>query len=615
MIFRLPEPRRHALRWIVLVALSILAIDSRAEVPLPQTVAGTLLDRFLEAFNSGNRATLRTFLGEHFEAPDNDPAFLDAMADNQSRMFRLGNALVVEKLVESSPAAVKVLVKARATGMWSEISLFVKAAPPEYRIPVAPYQIVGFGVTSVGAPPPNAPGKRLSDAAIAKKIAALLTYLARADAFSGVAQVSRHGKPIYAQAFGLADRTWNVRNRIDTRFHLASITKMFTAVAVAQLVERGKLSYEDTVASVLPDYPNKEVARDVNIHQLLSHTSGLIGARALAEKGPRPLNAKTIAEWLPLFVDEPLRFRPGQRFEYSNAGYMLLGAIIEKASGQSYHDYVRDRVFQPAGMTDTDFYELDMDPPNLADGFMDGPGGSRRNNVRVLGVKGGPDTGAYSTAADMVRFHQALSGHKLLKESSLARLWTGVTEDSDSHREYGYGATIEGHNHQQIVSHSGGAPGVTNMFEMYPGSGYTVAILTNIDDDPNAIAYKIREWLLQGDEQLGHEPDAAPDLHAAVSISPGSTVGAPVSITVTLTNTGGTAHAAIVDLEVLDADGSKVNQQVTEGQKLDGGLARVYRYQWIPQAAGTYSINVGLFGPGWTPKLRFDTAISTITVR
>lgn len=599
---------------MVLVAFSILAIESRAEVPLPQTVAGTLLDRFLEAHNSGNRATLRAFLVEHFEAPGNDPAFLDGMADNQLRMFRVGKGLVVEKLVESSPAALKVLVKARATGMWSELSLFVKAAPPEYQIPVAPFQIVGFGVTTVAAPPPVAPGKRLNDTEIARKIAALLTYLARVDAFSGVAQVSRHGKPIYAQAFGLADRTWNVRNRVDTRFHLASITKMFTAVAVAQLVERGKLSYEDTVASVLPDYPNKEVAREVTIHQLLSHTSGLIGARALAEKSPQPRNARTIAEWLPLFVDEPLKFRPGQRFEYSNAGYMLLGKIIEKASGQGYYDYVRDNVFRPAGMADTDFHELDMDPPNLADGFMDGPDGSRRNNVRVLGVKGAPDTGAYSTGADMVRFHLALNRHKLLKESSLARLWTGVTEEADSHREYGYGASIEWLNHQKIISHGGGAPGVTNRFEMYPGSGYTVVILTNIDDDPNAIAYKIREWLMQGDGQQDRAPEAAPDLRTEVSVSPGSTVGAPVSITVTLTNTGGTAHAAIVDLEVLDANGAKVNQQVTEGQKLEGGRTRVYHYRWIPQAAGDYRVDVGLFGPGWTPKLRYDTAISAIAV-
>ena len=110
---------------------------------------------------------------------------------------------------------------------------------------------------------------------------------------------------------------------------------------------------------------------------------------------------------------------------------------------------------------------------------------------------------------------------------------------------------------------------------MYPGSGYTVVILTNIDDDPNAIAYKIREWLMQGDGQQDRAPEAAPDLRTEVSVSPGSTVGAPVSITVTLTNTGGTAHAAIVDLEVLDANGAKVNQQVTEGQKLEGGRTRV----------------------------------------
>jgi CubicO group peptidase (beta-lactamase class C family) len=609
------EPCGRRLQWIVLIALIALVVNARAQVPLPQTVAGTLLNQFLEAFNSGNRATLRDFLGKNVLVPDNQATIADVMTDDQSRMFRLSKGWVVGRIVDSSPAAVKVLVKARATGMWSEISLFVTAAPPDYKLPAAPYQIVGLGIAEVPAPPALAPGKKLSDIEIARRTAALMKYLAEADAFSGTVLIARNGKPIYAQAFGLANRIWNIRNRIDTRFNLASITKMFTAVAVAQLVEAGKLSYEDTLAAVLPAYPNKDVAQNVTIHQLLSHTSGLIGARALARKGPEPQGAKAISEWLPIFVDEPLASRPGQRFDYSNAGYMLLGAIIEKASGQNYYEYVRQHVFRPAGMMDTDFYELDKDPPDLAEGFMDGPRGSRLNNALAITVKGGAHTGAYSTGADMVKFHLALTNYKLLNEGSLARLWTGVTEDADSHREYGYGADVEGRGDQQIVGHGGGWLGITNKFEIYPRSGLTVVILSNIDSEPNAIAYKIREWLTQGAAGSSDDFEAPPHLRTAVSLSPASTVGAPVSITVTLENVGGTAHASIVDLEILDASGSKVNQQVIEGQKLHGRRTRTYRFQWTPSAGGEYSVNVGVFGPGWTPKLRFDTGISSFAVR
>jgi CubicO group peptidase (beta-lactamase class C family) len=600
---------------ILLIVLIAGSMTSRAEVPLPQTVAGRLLGQYLYACNSADRATLRTFIAENFLIPHNDPAFVDRMVADESNRYRLSQGLVVEQLVESSDAAIKVLARARATGAWSEISLFVTAAPPDYQVPAAPYQIVALGVSGVPTPRAALSRKKLSDAEIARRTGALVSFLAGADAFSGTVYVARNGKKIYGQAFGLASKTWNIRNRIDTRFNLASITKMFTAVAVAQLVEQGKLSYEDTVAAVLPAYPNQEVARQVTIHQLLSHTSGLIGARALAEKGSEPLTAKSVASRLPLFVDEPLSFRPGQRFDYSNAGFVLLGLIVEKASGQSYYDYVRDHVFRPAGMTDTDFIELEKDPPNLADGFMDAPDGTRLNNILVHTAKGAPDTGAFSTGADMVRFHQALAGHKLLNEKSVSRLWTGVTEEPGNHREYGYGAYLEGLSDQQVVSHGGGAPGVTNRFEMYPRAGVSVVILSNIDDDPAAIAHKIREWMMQGHQEQDPAAESAPELSVAVSVSTSSIVGASTAITVSITNTGGTAHACIVDLEILDASGVKVNQQVTEGQKLHGGGTRIYRHEWTPPAAGVYTVNLGVFGAGWRPKIRFDTAIATIAVR
>jgi CubicO group peptidase (beta-lactamase class C family) len=582
---------------------------------LPDTIAAKRLNGFLDALNSGDRARLKSFLAAHFALPANDPGLLDRMTDDDRKIYTLGGGIEVKAVLESSPAAIKVLARAKATGMWNHVSLFTTAAPPDYKQPAAPYQIVGVGFSDVTAPAAATKGPKLTNRELHDRIARLMAVLTKADAFSGIVYVAKNGRPIYAQAFGLANRSWMIPNRIDTRFNLASVTKMFTAVAIAQLVEHGKLSYDQTVGQVLPDYPNKAVARTVTIGQLLSHTSGMIGARPLAEKAVDPQSARTLQPWLDTFVNEPLSAAPGQRFDYSNAGYILLGAIIEKASGQSYYDYVADHVFKPAGMTDTSFYDLETDPPNLATGFMDGPGGTRRDNIFALTARGAPHAGAYSTGPDMVKFHLALVNHRLLSAAALKTLWTGVTEEADKHRQYGYGAYIERYNGHEIISHGGGWQGITNQFEFYPGLGYTVVILSNIDDDPTAIAYKLREWLTQSPSNASPAAEPAADLKTDLSVTGHDAVGSPLAVGITVTNKGGTAHAAIVDMEIVDAQGNKVDQQVTEGQRLTGGETRTFTYRWTPSAAGKYSVNIGLFGPGWTPKYRFDAAAATIEIK
>lgn len=470
----------------------------QAPVPVPPTPAGKKLDAFLSAFNTGERPALRAFFEQSMELPPDEPSAVDDITNHYLDLYRQSRGLTLRKIRESSPARIRAVVQAKATGVWSEIAIFITAKPPGYEEAALPFKIVGMGYGTTTAPEEFLGHGKLSAREIRAKVESLLKTLVAADSFSGVVYVTKGAEPIYAGAFGLASKTWNVPNRLDTRFNLASITKMFTAVAVAQLVEQGKLSYSDTVGHVLPDYPNKDVAQKVTLHQLLSHTSGLIGARAMAEKNPQPQRVRTVGEMLKQFVSEPLSFPPGQRFDYSNAGYILLGAIIEKASGQSYYDYVRDHVFKPAGMRDTDFYELDTEPRNLATGFMDGPGGTRLSNIFDLDVKGSPAGMAYSTGPDMVRFHSALTGHRLLRGDTLERLWTGVTDEPGRGSKYAYGASVAHYNGMRIVSHGGGWKGVTNHFDMYPDLGYTVVVLSNYDDDPTAIAYRLREWLTQG---------------------------------------------------------------------------------------------------------------------
>lgn len=601
-------------RGDLLRSMALLTLATAAEAQsTPDTPIAKQLAAFLNALNSGKREIIRAFVAEHMESPPNAPGFVEETTNRYLDLYRQTNGFTIRKVIESTAVSIKVAVQAKSTGAWMNLSLFIQAQAPEYTVAVSPYHIVGMGLGNIAAPLKFLPGEKLSNHQIQERIRALMNTLVAADAFSGTVLIAHNGKPIFAKAYGLASRAWGIPNRMDTRFHLASITKMFTAVAVAQLVEQKKLAYTSTIGEILPDYPNKEVASKVTIHHLLSHRSGLIGARALIEKSSPSPRIRTIAELLPKFVNEPLSFPPGQQYDYSNAGFELLGAVIEKVSGQTYYDYVRTHIFQPAGMTHTDFLELDSDPPNLATGYKDGPDRTRQSNIFDLGVIGTPAGGAYSTGADMVRFHLALTNPILLKAPSLTKLWTGVSDMQE--REYGYGAELASYNGARIVGHGGGWQGITNRFEMYPDLGYSVVILSNIDSDPNLIAFKLREWLTQGTTSVPPTAPTPPRMEMEALVSSATVaVGSAVTIEVRVRNRGGDVRAGIVDMEIKDAQDKKVNQQFTMDQRIDSGSTRTYTYTWQPTVLGTYTVEAGVFGPGWQPKHSFQKGLATLEV-
>lgn len=210
---------------------------------------------------------------------------------------------------------------------------------------------------------------RMTDAQLLEKVESFVTRLASEDKFSGALLVAKENVPILKKAYGLASKGYNVPNRFDTKFNLGSMNKMFTGVAIAQLALVGKLSFSDTVGKLLPDYPNKQVAQKVTVHHLLTHTSGMGNYFNDKFSNSSRQKFREVRDYFPLFVDEPLQFEPGSGFRYSNSGFMVLGAIIEQVSGQDYFDYIRDHVYKPALMSNSDSYELDRDIPNLAIGY------------------------------------------------------------------------------------------------------------------------------------------------------------------------------------------------------------------------------------------------------
>ena len=319
----------------------------------------------------------------------------------------------------------------------------------------------------------------------AKELDNYVANLVAENKLSGVVLVAKDGVTIASKAAGIANKATNAPIELNTKFNLGSMNKMFTAVAIAQLVQAGKLSFTDTVGKQLPDYPNKEVAAKVTIHHLLTHTSGLgmyWNDKFMAQRE----KLLTVAAHLPLFASDPLAFPPGEKFQYSNAGYMLLGAIIEKVSGQDYYSYVQEHIYKPAGMNDTGFYEPGKPIPNLAVGYtrmsLNGqPQTEIRDNESTREIKGGPAGGGFSTAPDLVKFQQALFSYKLLDKAHTELVTTGKVDGPGGKSRYGYGFGDSNSDGKHIVGHNGGAPGIAANLDMFPESGYTAVELMNAD--------------------------------------------------------------------------------------------------------------------------------------
>jgi CubicO group peptidase (beta-lactamase class C family) len=345
---------------------------------------------------------------------------------------------------------------------------------------------------------PVSPTKTLTDAEVISQVRSLVDQAAADDSFSGAVLLAKDGKPIFERAVGFANKETKASNNTDTRFNLGSIDKSFTSIAIAQLAQQGKLRFTDTVAKYLPDYPNKAVAEKVTIHQLLTHTSGLgdyLGSESLGQ-------LKSLREILPLFANAPLLFEAGTKLQYSNAGYVVLGLVIEKISGISYYEYVSSHIFKPAGMDRTGSFERDQKLPDLAVGYTrmgpDGPQtGPRRPNTSTLAGKGSSAGGGYSTVEDLLRFANALSSNKLLSPEYAEIVFTGGGPQKAPGPGRGYGFMQGVMNGVRVIGNGGGGPGVNAMFRTYVGRGYTVVVLSNYDP-PAAqhIAAKIDELLM-----------------------------------------------------------------------------------------------------------------------
>lgn len=462
--------------------------DAPAQVEIPATPAGKLFSAWLEAFNSGDRDKMLKFQTDHLEAVP------EARREPRlNRMFGLRQqtgGFVVEKIDSSAANSITGVVKEKNT---ENRASFALESAGDDRIANMNLQLIG--------PPPNAQGPGSQRPAepppakvpvpdLIKDVDSQLTKLTAEDKFSGAVLIAKDGKVLWQKAYGLANRETKTPNTLDTRFRLGSMNKMFTSVAIAQLVQQGKLKYSDTLAHVLPDYPNKEVAAKITVNQLLTHTSGL-GDFFGPEFSDKKDSLHDLKDYLPLFAKNPLKFEPGKGWAYSNAGFLVLGLIVEKVSGQSYYDYVQKHIYDLAGMKNSGSPTPTEKVSNLAIGYTrhgdddseDDPNAPLKPNTAGLPWRGSSAGGGDSTLGDLLRFAQALQGNKLLSAELTREITTGKVHPPmfppDGKYAYGFGEFMVGGH--RVIGHNGGAPGMNAQLDMHWDNGYTVVVLTNMD--------------------------------------------------------------------------------------------------------------------------------------
>jgi CubicO group peptidase (beta-lactamase class C family) len=296
-----------------------------------------------------------------------------------------------------------------------------------------------------------------------------LDSLAKECKFSGVVLIAKHGTPIFTYVTGIANREKNIKNAITTQFNLASMGKMFTGVAIAQLVQQGKLNFTDTIEQHLSEYPNK-IAGKITIHQLLTHTSGL-GDIFGPEFDEHQYEFKTPQDYINVYGKSDLKILPEDCVVYSNYAYIVLGAIIEKVSGQSFDEYVRDHIFYVTGMNNSEVYKSNYQSDECAVGY------DEIKPIHITGI-GSPAGGSYSTAQDILYFAQGLINHTLLNENYTKSITTGKVNAADY--MYGYGfIDCKDKDGIRWFGHSGGCIGMNTELRIYPKSGYIIVMLSN----------------------------------------------------------------------------------------------------------------------------------------
>ena len=303
--------------------------------------------------------------------------------------------------------------------------------------------------------------------------------------FMGSVLVAQDGKVVLNKGYGFANLEWDVPNTPTSKYRLGSLTKQFTAACILLLEERGKLKIDDPVKKYMPGAP---AAWDkVTIFHLLTHTSGIPSFTGFPDYAASEPFPSTPEKLVARFRDKPLEFQPGEKWNYSNSGYVLLGYLIEKISGQTYSQFVQENIFTPLGMKDSGYDSNSAIIPHRAAGYTPIPNGIKNAGYidMTIPLSAG---GLYSTTEDLLRWEQGLMGGKLLSPASLQKMTTPFKQD------YAFGIGVHTEKGHKIIDHNGGIEGFNTILQYYPESKLTIIVLANLNGQaPEAIAAKLAD--------------------------------------------------------------------------------------------------------------------------
>jgi CubicO group peptidase (beta-lactamase class C family) len=312
------------------------------------------------------------------------------------------------------------------------------------------------------------------------EIDALLNKQYKPNEPGAVALVAKGGKPIYRQAFGMADMEHNVAMTPEHVFEIGSITKQITAVCILMLMEQGKLSLDDPITKFIEDYPTH--GHTITVHHLLTHTSGIKSYTGMEKWGKRWREDMTPKEMIDFFKNEPMDFAPGEKWEYNNSAYFILGYIIEKVSGITYPEFLEKNIFTPLNMKSSYYGSRSRIIPNRAMGYQKS---KEFQNAEYLSHTQPFAAGSImSTVDDLFTWHQAVQANKLVKKESIQKAFTNYKLNNGKPIHYGYGWGLNEINGSSTLEHSGGIFGYVTNGIYLPKEDVFVAVFSNCNCNP-----------------------------------------------------------------------------------------------------------------------------------
>jgi CubicO group peptidase (beta-lactamase class C family) len=472
--------------FILLLCLLLLPLISFGTEEFPDTPAGDRASEILELINGSTSQSVEDYIGAAFAPSFRDGFPMQAHKSAFSMTRDSFGKLEIHEIEQSTPDNMAVVFKSADKEAY--LRMVVQVEPDE------PHRVLSLGFVPVQAPVENDAGSEgtvkspanIDRENIDKK------FSAKADKgeFSGVVLVAKDGRVIFQKAYGYASKESYKKNTPETRFNIGSCNKMFTSVAVAQLMERGKMDIDDPIGKYLDGFP-EDIASRVTIRHLLQMKAGWGDYWGNEYYLSHRDDLKTVADYMSFIRNIPLDFEPGSNMQHCNTCFEVLGAIIEAVSGMDYYEYIRKYVYRPAGMKDTDSYGRDGAVENIATGYTnmreDGTRGSgfEHDNRPSLPVKGTPAGGGYSTVGDLLKYDTALRNFELLGRDYTYFAMNGFVGSPD-----------EPSDPAGVSRAVGGAPGVCAFYGRDMNGGYTFIMLSNYDlptglDDMNEIIAEV----------------------------------------------------------------------------------------------------------------------------